>query len=267
MKRIRIAVRALVVVLLCSAGHIRGQQTVFLDNFDGGRFLAPTVSGGFSGYTHTEPSQGFSGLGNPGNAVSGSFLHNPTGDNFTNTPVQKTTLSLSGLPPHTGIQLRFLLAIIDTWDGNTGDFFHVDVDGVARFAETFTNFTSGSQSYVAPSGVLIQRGPNVGFEGFGDGLYDLGRDTAHFGFIPHTGSTLEIDFYAGGPGWNRPANESWAIDNVAVALWVIPEPATASIFGLALVGAGGVRRQPRGNSGPHRQNPCRLRRFSHYLTP
>jgi hypothetical protein len=116
-------------------------------------------------------------------------------------------------------------------------------DGPARFAETFTNFAPASQSYVAPPGVLIQRGPNVGFEIFGDGLYDLGRDTAHFGFIPHTGSTLEIDFYAGGPGWNRPANESWAIDNVAVALWVIPEPATAPILGLALVGASRMRRR------------------------
>jgi hypothetical protein len=231
--------------MLCSSGNAQSLQTVFFEDFDGGRSVVPPVSGGFSGYTNTEPAQGFSGLGNPGNLVSGNFLHNPTGDNFTNTPVQKTTLTLTGLPFHIAIDLRFMLAVIDTWDGNTGDFFRVDVDGVTRFSETFTNFDFGSQSYVAPPGVQIERGPNLGFEIFGDGLYDLGRDI-RFRFISHSASTLTIDLYAGGPGWNRPANESWAIDNVAVALWFVPEPATATMAGLALILAGGIRRNKSG---------------------
>jgi hypothetical protein len=249
------ALRALLLVLFCSTDHVRSQSATFFDDFDGGRSLLPSVSGGFSGFTNTEPSQGFSGLGNLGNMVSGNFLHNPTGDNFTSTPIQKTTLSLSELPPHTGIQLKFLLAIIDTWDGGPqpgafNDVFRVDVDGVARFAETFTNFDFSSQSYVAPPGVLIQRGPDLGFEIFGDGLYDMGRDLTSFGFIPHAGSTLEIDFYADGSGWNRPANESWAIDNVLVALWVIPEPATPTMLGLVLIAT--VSR-----------SACRMRRRGH----
>src|SRR4029079_8015884 len=100
-------------------------QPLFFENFDGGGFVMVPVSGGFTGYTHTQSVEGFSGLGTGTNVVSGLYLHNDTGDNFTNSPSLKSTIQLSGLPAHTGIELKFLLAIIDTWDGN-GDFFHVD---------------------------------------------------------------------------------------------------------------------------------------------
>lgn len=210
----------LTALLLGSPAVAVGQVPVFYDDFDGGQFLAPPVLGGFSGFTNTESSQGFSGLGSGANVVSGNFLYNPTGDNFTNTPSEKSTLLLTGLPAHTGVQLSFLLAIVDTWSGNSGDFFHVDVDQVGVMDETFSNSDASPQSYVPPPGVLIRGGQNLGFEIFADSLYDMGLDAARFGVIPHTASTLQIDFYA--TGLDRPANESWAIDNVRVAL--VPEP-------------------------------------------
>src|SRR5215471_14715130 len=132
-------------------------QPLFFENFDGGGFVVAPASGGFTGYTHTQSVEGFSGLGTGTNVVSGLYLHNDTGDNFTNSPSLKSTIQLSGLPAHTGIEIKFLLAIIDTWDGNVGDFFHVDVDGTSVFKETFYNGTGPqSQSYNPPPGVTIE---------------------------------------------------------------------------------------------------------------
>jgi hypothetical protein len=235
----KLAIQTTNILLLCSSGKAQ-QLPVFFDNFDGGRAVAPPISGGFSGYTNIEPAQGFNGLGNAGNRVSGNFLHNSTGDTYTNTPSQMTTLSLAGLPAHTGIQLKFVLAIIDTWDGSLGDFFHVDIDGVSSFAETFTSFDFFTQSYIPAPRVLIQRGSDLGFEIFADSLYDMGLDVARFGSIPHVSSDLRIDFYAGGPNWNRPANESWAIDNITVVLLGVPEPESMSLLGMAPLGIGGL---------------------------
>jgi hypothetical protein len=210
---------------------------VFFENFDGGGFVAPPASGEFTGYTHTQSVEGFNGLGTGTNVVSGLYLHNNTGNNFTNSPSLKSTIQLSGLPAHSGIQLKFLLAIIDTWDGNGGDFFHVDIDGTSLFKETFYNSTgSQTQSYTAPAGVLIEHNVNRAVEIFLDSLYNMGLDTTRFGSIPHTASTLRIDFYADGPNWNRPANESWAIDNVEVDLIGIPEPATFWLMAAAGIG-------------------------------
>jgi hypothetical protein len=129
--------------------HASGLQ-VFYDNFDGGQVVPPPVAGGFSGFTNTESVQGYSGLGAGSNVVAGKFLHNPTGDNFTNTPSQKTTLQLSGLPEHSGIRLDFLLAIVDTWDGAPNDFFNMDVDGANVFRESFTNFRSNLNRMFLP---------------------------------------------------------------------------------------------------------------------
>jgi hypothetical protein len=212
---------------------------VFYDNFDGGQVIAPGVSGGFSGFTSLEPVQGYGGLGSGSNIMSGMFLHNPTGDNFTNTPSVPTTLRLTGLPPHSGIRLSFLLAIIDTWDGNSGDFFNVSVNGAIVFRESFKNTGPGSvtQSYVPPPGGLLTSGSDC-FDfspagGYQDSLYDMGLDLARFGNIPHVGDTLQLDFVANGPNWNRPANESWGFDNVRVTLLNAPEPGSITFLSIA----------------------------------
>jgi hypothetical protein len=222
-------------------------QPLFFENFDGGGFVTVPASGGFTGYTHTQSVEGFNGLGTGTNVVSGLYLHNDTGDNFTNSPSLKSTIQLSGLPAHTGIELKFLLAIIDTWDGNGGDFFHVDVDGTSIFKETFYNGSgSPSQSYNPPPGVTIEHNVNRAVESSLDSLYNMGLDTQHFGMIPHTASTLRVDFYADGPNWNRPANESWAIDNVTVNLVPEPSGAALAIIGACALGLGRRIRRLRG---------------------
>jgi hypothetical protein len=233
----RFALVASLWLLLFSAAIAGKSQAanppIFFQNCDGGGFVTAPTTGGMTGYVNTQSVEGFAGLGTGTNVVSGLYLHNATGDNFTNSPSLKSTIQLSNLPAHSGIQLQFLLAIIDTWDGNVGDFFHVDVDGVSRFKETFYNEGSGSQSYVPPAGVTIEHNVDRAVEGFSDSLYNMGLDPARFGAIPHTASTLKVDFYADGPNWNRPANESWAIDNVGVSLIPVPEPSTLLLAPIA----------------------------------
>jgi hypothetical protein len=220
---------------------------VFYDDFDGGQIIAPGVSGGFSGFTSLAPVQRYGGLGTGSNIMSGMFLHNPTGDNFTNTPSVPTTLRLTGLPAHSGIRLGFLLAIIDTWDGGTAsspnDLFNVSVDGVNVFRQTFTNFNVNTQTYVPPPGGLLSASSNRFAEVFDDSLYDMGLDFARFGNIPHVGDTLQLDFVANGPNWNRPANESWGFDNVRVTLLNVPEP--GSLLSVAVLAFFALRRVKR----------------------
>jgi hypothetical protein len=135
----------LVVVLIAMAAGIShaANSPVFFENFDGGGLVVAPATGGFTGYVNTQSVEGFSGLGTGTNVVSGRYLHNATGDNFTNSPSLKSTIQLSNLPPHAGVQLKFLLAIIDTWDGAFNDFFHVDVDGTSIFRESFYNGSGG----------------------------------------------------------------------------------------------------------------------------
>ena len=57
-----------------------------------------------------------------------------------------------------------------------------------------------------------------------------------FDDIPHTGSTLVIDFYASGGGWQAGQDESWAIDNVEVTVVPVPGAVLLGILGLSVAG-------------------------------
>lgn len=231
-------------VLICVAISYQpcfGGVIAFSTNFDAG---APTE---FSGVTTVESVQGYSGIGPIGNQFSGDFLRNTTGGSPNGTPSSPTILTLTGLPGHTSLDLDFLLAIIDTWDGTTSsapgaprpDLFNVTVDGISVFSETLENFNGGgTQTYSPPSGVLLTPGsfPELGFlfngnpPDFGDSAYNMGVDPA-FTNIPHTDSTLSVSWFANGGGWQGGPDETWAIDNVAVTLngATIPEPLSIDI--------------------------------------
>ena len=149
----------------------------------------------------------------------------------------RTRLTLTGLPAHTSVDVNFLLAIIDSWDG-TGpntfqpDYFNVAVDGVSVFSETFTNVGGSSQSYQpTAAGVRLTTGVfDHGFSLFpnvGDSAYNMGLEPRLHN-IAHTASTLTIEWFASGAGWEGGTNESWAIDNVQVVLnGVTPAPTRA----------------------------------------
>lgn len=204
----------------------------------------------FSGAGTLEGVQGFTGVGITPNVFGGVFLRNATGNNAEGgSPPSRTTLTLTGLPPHSGVSLRFLLAIINSWDG-TGcvsgpDAFNVTVDGSVVFSEVFENSSCGTQSYVSPPKVELARqlglfGRDGGF--FNDSAYDMGQDPT-FNNIPHSSDTLIIEWFASGPGWQGGDDESWAIDNVEVSVFglcTLPPPIPVSASSRKVHGKAGT---------------------------
>lgn len=203
----------------------------FFTNFDSG---APPE---FSGVTTTEGVQACAGLGHGTDLFGGLLLRNDTGP-YAGGPALPTRLTLTGLPPHEFIDLHFLLAVIDTWDGNSGgcdpDIFGVTVDGQLVFSESFTNFPdSHTASYPdasTPPGVALAQYVQLGWLDFElDSAYDLGLEPA-LQSIPHTASTLTIEWFASGGGWQGSYDESWGIDNVEVIAWG-PTPVESRSWG------------------------------------
>ena len=159
----------------------------------------------WSGAGNIESVQGYTEDG-----FDGNFLRNLT------NPPQITTLTLTDLPDHDTIDIGFLLAIIDSWDGSNGnpspDIFNVMVDDQVIFSETFA-IASGTGSYFPPANVEIANKQQRGFNGgWTDSSYNMANEPA-FQNINHTGSDVTVDIFASGAGWQGGNDESWAIDN------------------------------------------------------
>ena len=199
--------------------------------------FASTIPTGISaGSAALAGVQSYAGLGPAGKQFGGSFLRSPTGN--------VVTLSLTGLPQHTAIDLEFLFAAIDSLDGTgtfpSGDFFKVTLDGHQVFRESFANaLPSQIQSYVPPPGVELARHVDLGFSGPGgfytDSAYNLGADPV-FHNLAHTGTTAVFTFQIEGEGIQDLNDESWAMDNLRVSVTAVPEPST-SLLALAGLGA------------------------------
>jgi hypothetical protein len=208
------------------------QTTVFQTDFNSG--VSPQISGAGT----LTSVQNYAGLGIAGNVFSGNFLQNDTGCCINQpgaTPGQKTVLTLTGLPSHTTVSLRFLLAIIGSWDGSeyypaSPDYFNVAVgDGngsaITVFRDTFNTeygFNGNdaglldTQGYPRGANQII--GPTGGLWGvdYLQEAYDMGME-ASLQNIAHTSSTLVVQFWADGAGWQGGGqDESWAIDNLEV---------------------------------------------------
>ena len=142
--------------------------------------------------------------------------------NFSTTG--NTTLTLSGLPPHTQLSLEFDLYLFYTWDGENitwgKDYFSLsgDVNG----SWTFTNHQPEGQSYPGtpdeiygfdiwnPNSVWVYRGLDP--TGSGDEF-----------LVNHSGDIFSVTF--GGP--TTQSDEWWGIDNVRVSILTL-EPANVS---------------------------------------
>ncbi|NUM36640.1 MAG: hypothetical protein HUU50_19030 [Candidatus Brocadiae bacterium] len=191
---------------------------MYFNNFDGTQSYYSgytTVTGGFSGTVSIESVGGLSGIGVTGNTFSGSYLRNSTSGN----PASTTVLTLSNLPVHDTVSINFLLALINSWDGDASpygpDILNVKVNGSLVFSynpRTYANSTA------------LSMGSNT----FNMYLENALKD------IPHTASTLTVEWYASGSGWQGGADESWAIENVQIVA-NIPEPGTCVLFMFAFL--------------------------------
>lgn len=201
-------------LLACAASPLYAQitTTVFQTNFDTSlpaEFSAPGAA--------REAVQGYAGLGPSGFQFGGSFLR------YTSVPLYDTKLTVRNLPPHDAVNVRFLLGIIDSWDGT--ELFKVTVDGQQLFSHWFQLALGDSSDYIAPPGGVLSRGHDLGWSGPGyyyrDRAYDMSVDPA-FLDIPHSADSVVVVWKLGaisGPAanqWQGGSDESWAIDQVAV---------------------------------------------------
>lgn len=165
-----------------------------------------------------EGVQGYVGLGPVGRQFGGNFLR------YTSVPLFPTTLVVRNLPPHDHLSVKFLQAIIDSWDST--EILQISVDGVMRFAHRFSLALADTTTYFpAPPGAILSMGTNLGFSNGGyhhrDRAYDLGVEPA-FLDIPHTADSVVVVWAIGavsGPAasqWQGGGDESWGIDAVSV---------------------------------------------------
>jgi hypothetical protein len=205
------------IVAAAAASSVASAQVVFTNNFEGP--LPPEITGAGT----IQGSQGFSAFGFGNNLFRNGDAGNPV--------AAATTLTLTGLPAHTALNIDFLLAVIDSWDSTNGspapDLFNLSVDGNPVFQATFAH-ASGNVNY--NTGQLVYN-TQLGFNGgWGDSAYDMSLEPLLHN-IPHTASSVTITFFASGSGWQGGDDESWGIDNLTVTL--VPTPGAAA---LALAG-------------------------------
>ncbi len=199
-------------LLCCLAPPLHAATTVFSTDFESGIPTAITAPASVLAGV-----QGWAGLGPTGRKFAGSFLRH------TAVAIPPTTLTLRNLPAHQSIDIDFLLAFIDSWDGT--ELFMVRVDGALLFSHWFQLATGDGSSYVAPPGGLLSSGRQLGFSNGSyysrDRAYDMGVDSVFHG-IPHTADSVVVTWSLGavaGPAasqWQGGDDESWAIDGITV---------------------------------------------------
>jgi hypothetical protein len=246
---------AAVALTILAVWPVAQAQTIFATDFNGG--APPQLSGAANSL---ENVQGFDGLGLAGNSFSGNLLRNSSPGGAGNA----TVLTLTGLPRHTRVDVDFLLAIIDSWDGADGgwspDVFNVRMDGKSIFLATFTNVSwdhhhASYPNSATPAGVVLRREVqlfnadpyHITDPAFTDSAYNMGFEPALHG-IPHTSENLVLEWFASGRGYQGGTDESWAIDNLRVSVTsAVPEPAA---FALMIVGLGVIGVAARRSEGP-----------------
>ncbi|MGA1825259.1 MAG: PEP-CTERM sorting domain-containing protein [bacterium] len=162
------------------------------------------------------------------------ILGNYHGDYYLS---QGSTLTLTGIQPHTQLSLEFDLYLFYTWDGNDTyygpDWF--GLDGDIDMEWTFTNHQPEGQSY-----------PGSPDEIYGSGSTSThvyrGLDPTGFGdefLISHTDQTFNVAF----TGPTTQSDEWWGIDNVRVTVNSVPEPATCLLLLFGFTGLLGLKKK------------------------
>jgi hypothetical protein len=170
----------------------------------------------------------------PGISASQGYVNWGFGSYFMRIPIGPITLNLDGLPEHTLVTFKFLLAVIDSWDGLTGamspDYVRVTADGQIVFNGAFDNTYPADQSAdVTQYATPLVYGQKLAYT-------SIFKDSAYYVSVPfsHSAAALSVTWR---PVWKGVGflDESFAIDSIEV--WVdVPAPAGMA----ASLPAGGV---------------------------
>jgi hypothetical protein len=221
-------------------------DTIYNNNFDAPPTVYPGVVHNFGGAGSPEWVYGFAGYGPTGNQFTGKFWRNILPVYPGEPTAQPTILTLANLPSHSHLDIGFLLALIDSWDGSgtyynyQPDYFSVAIDGVRVLTASYDN-AADDGVIESPAGIpIIVRQP-IAFGNTGTNSYDSAYDfitSLELKNIPHSASSATITFFAHGAGWTG-YSESWAVDNVQVhTSTLVPAPGDAVPLPGVAVGAG-----------------------------
>jgi hypothetical protein len=180
-----------------------------------------------------------------GAIVATDPAYNPTYGNLyrNNSNTVATELALTSLPIHTGVDVNFLMAFLDSWDSYDSAGFGPDnldlyIDGSLVATYTYNTALGSVQDY--DGGTLLLSGVQLDTASYyySDVLVDMSVDAALS--FPHTGSTLTVSLIASGAGWQGGSDEAYAVDNLNVELFgvVVPEPSTFALLAISALGLG-----------------------------
>ena len=213
-------------VLVLTSSAISSAQTYYSNDFDTPEYAGPGISATLTGGSIIGPLA-------PYDSIYGNFLRNDS-----NTVA--TELTLTSLPIHTGVDVNFIAAFLDSWDSYDGDCCTPDgldlyIDGTLVAGYTYNN-ALGSIKDIDGGALLYEYVQYDGNFFHSDTVVDMSVDPALS--FPHSGSTLTVSFIASGVGWQGSTDEAYGIDNLSVDLSgvIIPEPASCVLLGLSLVG-------------------------------
>jgi hypothetical protein len=222
--------------------------------------VALLASSGFAGTVYSNDFESASTADFSGGSINTS----PSGQHFLGEFGQSsaTTLTLTGLAPHSTVTLGFTLDVVGSMDGvgpfiaggGNGDFFTVDYSGNSSgnvFDHAFANYAGGNtQDYPAALSAATSGSAGtdtLGYTGFPDSGNGVQDSIYNFILSPIADSAGTISFTFTSLSNEALSNEFYGIDNVVVSTDASATPEPSTIFlgasGLCLLIARKLRAQ------------------------